>query len=276
MCVCLILVWLHQGFESVACVCASYLFGYTKALSVMRQGTNMDVIRAHEQIHLVIDELQVVRENVDEEFDHLFYDMEKMAKEADIELRLPRNCQRQTLRNNVPTDGSVKAYWKRAVFIPYLDALITDLSARFTSLSREAVRGLCLLPANLAQCTDERVDDTIRYYGPDMPSPASAKQEIRILKRYWAGHGDSDMPATLHSTVEAMNSRQFPCISAVLNVLQLFPVTSAEVERAHSAFKLIKTRMRSTTGEDRLNAFVLLYYHTDIPLADEAIVDIYA
>ena len=92
----------------VACVCASYLFGYTKALSVMLQDPSMDVVRA--QVHLVIVEPQVVRESADEEFDHLFHDMEKMAKEADIELRLPQSCQRQTLRNHVPTDGSVKVY----------------------------------------------------------------------------------------------------------------------------------------------------------------------
>ena len=36
---------------------------------------------------------------------------------------------------------------------------------------------------------------------------------------------------------------QFSCISAALNVLQLLPVTSAEVERVHSAFKFIKTKM---------------------------------
>ena len=48
------------------------------------------------------------------------------------------------------------------------------------------------------------------------------------------------------------SSHAFPPCS--VHVLQLLPVTSAKVERAHSAFKLIKTKMSSTTGEDRVNA----------------------
>ena len=78
------------------------------------------------------------------------------------------------------------------------------------------------------------------------PRPLPSRKS-EIWKRYWAGQEGSDMPATLHSTVEVMNSRQLPCIFSVLNVFQLLPVTSAEVERAYSASKLIKTKMRSTT-----------------------------
>ena len=69
-------------------------------------------------------------------------------------------------------------------------------------------------------------------------------------------------------------TEQFPCISAVLNVLQLLPVTSAEVERVHSAFKLLKAKIKSTMRIDRLNALLLLYYHKDNQLAYEAILDI--
>ena len=64
-----------------------------------------------------------------------------------------------------------------------------------------------------------------------------------------------------------MNSRQFSNVHATLSVLLLLlPVTSAEVERAHSALKLVKTKWRSAMGEDRFNALILLYYNKDIPL----------
>ena len=77
------------------------------------------------------------------------------------------------------------------------------------------------------------------------------------------------------SMIRVVVTEQFSCISAVLNVLQLLPVTSAEVERTHSAFKLIK-KTGSAMAEYRLNALAQLDYHKDIPLAYEAIIDMYA
>ena len=80
-----------------------------------------------------------------------------------------------------------------------------------------------------------------------------------------------------HGIDLAVHPVTVPMHCTLLNVLHLLPVTSAEVERAHSAFKLIKTKTRSTTGEDRLNALVLLYYHKKgYPLlAYGAVIDMY-
>ncbi|XP_071821470.1 52 kDa repressor of the inhibitor of the protein kinase-like [Apostichopus japonicus] len=260
----------------VACVCASYIFEYTKSLSVMLQGTSMDVIRAYEQITMVTDEIKAVRDDVDAEFDRLFTSMSTMAEAAGIEITVPRTCRRQTARTNVPADGSSKIYWKRAVFIPYLDGLITELSNRFTSLSHKAVRALCLLPANLDLCSDDKVDAIVQYYGPDMPSPASVSQEVRLWKRFWREVDDAERPKTVSDTLRQMNSKQFPNVCAVLQSLLLLPVTSAEVERVHSAFKIVKKKLRSTMLEDRLNALILLYFHKDIALDYDEIINIYS
>ena len=242
----------------------------------MLQETSMNVIKAHEQISLVTAEIWAVCGQTDDEFDSLYLVIQKMASVARTELKMPRNCKRQTLRSNIPIeDGSVKVYWKRAVLIPYLDGLVTHMSPQFSTQSCQAVCSLCLLPANLSQCSGERIDDIIQCYGLDMPWSASAKQEIRIWKGFWADSPMPELPATLSSTLKKINSRQFPCISAVLNVLLLLPVTSAEVECAHSTFKLIKTKLRSTMAKSCLNALILLYFHKDIPLNYDAVIDPY-
>ena len=109
-----------------------------------------------------------------------------------------------------------------------------------------------------------------------MPAVDSAKQDRRLWKRFWADQPVSKLPDTVSDTLKAMNARQFPCVHAVLQLLLMLPVTSAAVERAHSALKLVKTKLRSTMGEDRLNALLLLYYHKDIALDYDKIVDLYA
>ena len=58
----------------------------------------------------------------------------------------------------------------------------------------------------------------------------------------------------------------FPNITRKFNLLLLPSVTSSSTERARSSLKLIKNVMRSTMGEDRLNALLLLYVYRDINL----------
>ena len=153
---------------------------------------------------------------------------------------------------------------------------MTHVFARFSTQSCQAVCGLCVLSANLSQRSDERIDDIIQCYGPDMHGSASAKQESRIWKRFWADSLMPELPATFSSMLEKINSRQFPCISAVLNILFLLPVTSAEVEGVHAAFKLIKAKLRRTMVKSCLNVLILFYFHKDIPLNYDAVMDMYA
>jgi len=54
------------------------------------------------------------------------------------------------------------------------------------------------------------------------------------------------------------------------------PVTSATVERSNSSLRFVKNVYRSTMGEERLNALLLLFIHKDIPLNYNAVVDEYA
>ncbi len=51
------------------------------------------------------------------------------------------------------------------------------------------------------------------------------------------------------------------------------PVTSCERERSISMLKLIKTSLRSSMGQDRLNGLAMLYYHCDIEITSEEVVD---
>ena len=57
------------------------------------------------------------------------------------ELSVPRTCQRQTQRSNVIAE-TPKDYWRRSVFLPFLDHLLTELSSRFSAMTKAAVGGL--------------------------------------------------------------------------------------------------------------------------------------
>ena len=55
--------------------------------------------------------------------------------------------------SNVEAD-TPQAYWRRAVFVPLVDHLLSVLSTRF---NKKAIQGLLLLPPNLTSLTEEKV-----------------------------------------------------------------------------------------------------------------------
>ena len=58
----------------------------------------------------------------------------------------------------------------------------------------------------------------------------------------------------------------FPNIVRILSIIFTTPATSASVERANLLLRYFKTDFRSTMSENRLNALLVLYVHSDIKL----------
>jgi len=65
----------------------------------------------------------------------------------------------------------------------------------------------------------------------------------------------------------------FPCIYKLLKILITLPVTTATSERSFSTLKRLKTYLRNTTGQSRLNGLALMNIHRDIPLSINQIID---
>ena len=246
-----------------------YFFGFTKALSVQLQGTTEDILTAYGDIALVRETLEKEREDVVQAFKEPFQEMEKMAKLSGSEngLAIPRRCIRQTQRSNLPAD-TVEEYWRRTVFIPYLDHLLTELSSRFSQLAKSALQGMLLLPKQVGKITPNNVDELLSAYEHDLPSAASFKQEVKLWCNMWQHEKESSLilPQNLPETCRETSPNRFPNIARVLPLLMVAPVTTATVERGNSALRYLKTELQSTMGEARLNVLTFLFLHKDIPL----------
>ena len=62
----------------------------------------------------------------------------------------------------------------------------------------------------------------------------------------------------------------------MLTLFCVYPVTSAECERSFSAQQRIKTYIRSTMKEDRLNGLALMNIQRDIDLNVKEVIDTFA
>ena len=79
-----------------------------------------------------------------------------------------------------------------------------------------------------------------------------------------------------HSNIGTFNAKKhqvFPNIVRILSIILKTPATSANVERANSNLRYIKTDFRSAMSEDKLNELLLLYVYRDIKLDYKKIVD---
>lgn len=68
----------------------------------------------------------------------------------------------------------------------------------------------------------------------------------------------------------------FPTIYEALSNALTLPVSSASPERAFSKLKLIKTRLRGTMGEERLESLMLMSCEKDITLCPDAIINTFS
>ena len=172
-----------------------------------------------------------------------------------------------------------EAYWRRTLFIPYLDELCQQFDARFNKLTKLVVKVLCLLPAHLHNLSSEDERDICSVFSQDggIPHPENFHQEVRLWRSKWASHStDKHKPQTLQESTDQCNPISYPDIYYIMRCLLVFSATSAGVERAHSALKCIKTSRRNSMGQDHLVALMLFYVDRAIPVNYGSIIDMYA
>ena len=83
----------------------------------------------------------------------------------------------------------------------------------------------------------------------------------------------------LNSPAKALNVVDddfFPNVRELLTVSCTLPVTSAECEHSVSRLRYLKTYLRSTMGEDRLNGLAMMYIHRDISCDSKGVVEQFA
>ncbi|KAL4122582.1 hypothetical protein QTP88_014884 [Uroleucon formosanum] len=76
--------------------------------------------------------------------------------------------------------------------------------------------------------------------------------------------------------LEAYLQEIFPTMYTALSIAVTLPVSSASPERAFSKLKLVKTRLRSTMSEDRLEALMIMACELDVQIDTECVIKYFA
>ena len=271
-----LLIAIVSGKFLVAFHICRFMSRYLYDVSRLLQGTSKDIVVAYDEVKIVIDQLHDVRSKAEEEFHTLFSQM--VEDHGEESFQVPRRCGRQTMRANTPGD-SPEAYWRATIFTPRLDHMLAELLSRFSALNSKAIQGFHLLPSgsgNLAP--DELSTELMPVYKNDLPSPDHLQTEMDRWQRKWklVKEEGGMLPSTVPATLAECNSIAYPNIFVILQILLVIPVTTASVERANSSLKFVKTALRSSMTNTRLNALIRLFVHRDIDLDLDKIINDYA
>ena len=120
--------------------------------------------------------------------------------------------------------------------------------------------------------------DFVDCYAGDIPSANSILAELLLWETYWSSIYKGTLPSSVSDTLKKTHKmrKSFPNIYAALRVLATIPVTSCECERAVSVFRRLKTNLRSTMVQERLNGLSLMNIHRNIKLNYEDILTRFA
>ena len=134
-------------------IIAKHILSTTQILSKSLQYRNaQDIVREwnHEKItHKRVKEIQ---QDADKHQATWFSESTVMAEKVGEEPRIPRRCARQIQWNNVPAT-TPSEYDKRAISIPILDHLESEINSHLTELQNTAAKGMSIVPATLCVIT---------------------------------------------------------------------------------------------------------------------------
>ena len=173
-------------------------------------------------------------------------------------------------RNNVPVT-TPSEYYKRAISIPMLDHLESEINSHFTELQSTAAKGMSIVPVTLCVATtaasvkelDKNIGQLVTNYMADLEDDRDlVKEEIHQWKIDWQDVAKKDRPNTAASALKACEKRHFPNVKRLLRIWCTLPLTLTECKRTFSCMRRLKSYLRSTMNtEEHFNGLALLATH---------------
>ncbi|CAF3312561.1 unnamed protein product, partial [Rotaria sp. Silwood2] len=167
-----------------------------------------------------------------------------------------RGVGRPMYRPNAPAQ-TPEEYYRVNLFIPIMDHFIISLTNQFSAHQWMAYNVSILVPSMIEHKSFDDLKDSITFYEAYLPSPNLIKEEFQLYKRKWLNEAIEDRPDNAIDAYVRCNGTFFPNIKVLLRIYATLPVTTATGERSFSTLKLVKTYLRSTMSENRLNGLAM-------------------
>ncbi|KAL4098258.1 hypothetical protein QTP88_022899 [Uroleucon formosanum] len=178
---------------------------------------------------------------------------------------LPRQC-----KSNNP-----EYFLRVSVFIPFIDNFLDQLNDRFISHRIVLNNFDCILPKIEMKISEEikgKFKQLVETYQDIVDECTDSNLNDNLL------NGELDLWYTKYSTLTSAELKNknaielyfqtcpdvYPRISKLLQIFITLPVSTATEERSFSTLRCLKTYLRNSSGQIRLNGLALLNIHRDV------------
>ena len=208
----------------------------------------------------------------DDNFALFWSKVTKKATQLNIdEPALPRKRKR-TVRyesgNAAPEfHTSIEGYYRQAYF-EVLDVICSTIEDRFRQPGYQLYSNLeqLLLKAVCKENYSSEFDFVTKFYGPDLNVHA-LEMQLQIFATNFIMEGKKTSIKDILKYLRNISSAQRALLSEICIIAKLIlvmPATNAVSERSFSALRRVKTYLRSTMKQTRLNHLMILHVHKDI------------
>lgn len=225
------------------------------------QGISIDMLSVKQQIESILSLLEKHRDaDLDTIFSEIFRKSLEITQEFGIELKMPRTSNRQVYRANYETQ-SVEEYFKRSIFIRYLDSLICSLKNRFANQHEPAFLLYNLHPNYVKNHSYEQFVNIVNVINTFYDEIDNFQEEALA----WYYHCiNSSINSKELSLLDVLQHCQFyPAVQNALQLVIALPPTTCTIERSFSTLRRVKTWLRSTMSEKRLDGLCMMSVHRD-------------
>lgn len=256
---------------------AEKALSYTLPLSKKLQKEELDLHSAISSVENITTVIENVRQNAEEEFDKIFEESVNMLDKYGVTVKIPRITQRQVHRSNVATGTDAKDYYRVSVFIPWIDSFLSSLQNRFLK-HKDVLKGFdCLLPKTPTPNKRDK-EDILLLSARYLDNVLSGKCLLAEQEMWYARMNSLKISLSCKkmSPLEVlMNCEEssFPNVHKLLKVFATLPVTTSSSERSFSTLKRIKTYLRNTMSDNRLNGLAALNIHREVNVDVDAVID---
>lgn len=205
-----------------------------------------------------------------EAFDQFFQVVNLSRSELEVDPpQLPRKRKapsRFEIGSGSPSFSNTVEDHYRAIFFEGLDLVINSVKHRFEQPGYKIYRNLeelLVLAANGKDYRDQLKAVNETYQG-DFDSSLLCTQ-LECLSTWFSGRGDLSLFECLEalSAMSAAEKSYFSEVCVIVKLITVMPATNAVSERSFSAMRRLKTYLRSTMRQSRLNYLMLLAINKD-------------
>jgi hypothetical protein len=180
--------------------------------------------------------------------------------------KVPRHIEIGTGEGYYP--ATPKEYYSQQYF-ECLDFIVSAIKDRFDQPGYKALQQLENLLVKAARGEEYAAElaSVADRYGDDLvPSSLETQLQSVVVQSAFSSRSPNEKPtlSDVKATIVALSPAQRVAISEVCTVLKLImviPATNAISERSGSALRRVKTYLRSTMSQARLNNLLLLHTH---------------